>query len=194
MEWEKILALNKNYQKKKKIDFFFADGTIDRLPINHKNFNFIRKNISNIPAPKNISINQFIKNKKKGRDYILKLDLEGDEYKVVIDLERAYIKEARIIIIEFHHMHRILISGCYDYIDYCFNKILDTHAVVHIHPNNMGEIISYKNLKIFTVLEITFLREDRFFLKKNIKNFTNILDFQTNPNKKPFLIPNNYFN
>lgn len=91
-------------------------------------------------------------------------------------------------------MHRILISGCYDYIDYCFNKILDTHAVVHIHPNNMGEIISYKNLKIFTVLEITFLREDRFFLKKNIKNFTNILDFQTNPNKKPFLIPNNYFN
>jgi hypothetical protein len=91
-------------------------------------------------------------------------------------------------------MHRILRSYYYDFIEYCFNKILDTHVVVHIHPNNDGKSTTYKNYKIFSVLEITFLRKDRFFLKKNIKNFTNILDFQTNPNRKPLFIPNNYFN
>jgi hypothetical protein len=190
----KNISFEQELLKKKKIEFFFADGTVDRLPITHKNFNFIKKNISNISNSKNFSINQFIKKKKKDKDYILKIDIEGHEYKAIIDIERKYLKEARIIIIEFHYINRILRSCYYDLIEYCFNKILETHVVVHMHPNNDGKSTTYRNFKIFNVLEITFLRKDRFFLKKNIKNFTNILDFQTNPNKKPLFIPNNYFN
>ena len=74
----------------------------------------------------------------------------------IIDIERKYLKEARIIIIEFHYMDRILRSGYYDSIEYCFNKILDTHVVVHIHPNNDGKSTTYRNFKIFYIRLIKF--------------------------------------
>ena len=178
----------------KKIKSYFADGTVDSLPMNHKNFKFIKKNISHISTSKDFSINEFIKNKIKGEDYILKLDIEGHEYKTIIDLEKKYLKEARIIVIEFHFMHRILRNCYYDFLEYCFDKILDSHLIVHVHPNNDAETKVYKRTKIFSVLEITFLRKDRILSKKKTVNYTHPLDCQTNPNKKELFIPDGYFN
>ena len=165
------------------------------LLIINKSFKFIKKNISHISTSKNFSINDFIKNKVKGEDYILKLDIEGHEYKTIIDLEKKYLKEARIIVIEFHFMHRILRNNYYDFIEYCFDKILDSHLIVHVHPNNDAETKVYKGNKIFSVLEINFLRKDRILSKKKkTANYIHPLDYQTNPNKKALFIPDGYFN
>ena len=92
-------------------------------------------------------------------------------------------------------MERIL-SRLYlsNVIESTFDKILKTHSVVHIHPNNDSGFYIYNKKKIFRTLEITFLRNDRIIKKKKILQYSNQLDRPTNQKKKELLTPEDYFN
>ena len=182
---------------KKGINSYFADGTVDCLPMQSKNFTFIKKNISITNSDKYITINDFIKNglKNSSEDFILKIDIEGAEYRNIQHLEENFLIQARILVVEFHYMQRIL-SGLYfsNVIEPTFAKILKTHSVVHIHPNNDSGFYIYNKKKIFKTLEITFLRNDRIIKKQKKLQYSSQLDRPTNPKKKELIIPENYFN
>ena len=158
---------------KQGIHSYFADATVDSLPVQSQHFTFIKKNISNTTSDKYITINDFIKYglKNSSEDFILKIDIEGDEYKNIQYLAENFLIQARILVVEFHYMERIL-SRLYlsNVIESTFDKILKTHSVVHIHPNNDSGFYIYNKKKIFRTLEITFLRNDRIIKKK--KNIT----------------------
>lgn len=182
---------------KKGISAYFADGNVDCLPMQSQNFSFIKKNISITNSDKYISINDFIKNvlKNSSEDFILKIDIEGAEYRNIVHLEENLLIQARILVIEFHYMQRML-SGLYfsNVIEPTFEKILKTHSVVHIHPNNDSGFYIYDKKKIFKTLEITFLRNDRIIQKQKKLQYSSQLDRPTNPKKKELIIPENYFN
>jgi hypothetical protein len=70
-----------------------------------------------------------------------------------------------------------------------FKKLLDTHVVVHIHPNNNDGILLARGVKIPRTMEFTFLRKDRFIPGDGRASYPNPLDRKNNPNKPDLVLP-----
>ena len=84
-----------------------------------------------------ITITEILRNYK---DVLLKVDIEGDEYKILNDIKKNS-KKINFLIIEFHNLQKNLS------IIKKFLKKLDL-KVIHIHANNYGGVDKYNNPKI----------------------------------------------
>jgi len=142
---------------------FMADYSIDYPLINNKKISFLKKFISDHTDSKNLTASDWINtNTIKSKDYILKLDVEGDEYKIISNLSEDQLLRFRIIIIEFHHFNNILNIFGHEYVNLIFKKILKNFVIVKLHPTPLYSSIRYNDdLEIFDLYEITFLRKDR---------------------------------
>lgn len=100
-------------------------------------------------------------------DLILQIDIEGAEYRNLLDADTSTLNRFRIIVIEMHGFDAFadqeLLSKDKD-IETLIKKLGETHVPVHAHPNNCcGEIIEKTTgLNIPSVIEMTYLRKDRF--------------------------------
>ena len=95
----------------------------------------------------------------------------------------ALMKRFRIIVAEFHRLDQLWSRPFFKLASRVFEKILQTHACVHIHPNNYSGSIKKADLEIPVAMEFTFLRRDRIDHSSFQKTFPNVLDFDntTNP-------------
>ena len=139
---EKILEVFKyiNYLK------FFKDG----------NKHLIKKVVNNERKKKEISIKNILKNQS---NIILKIDIEGDEYKILEHVNKEFLK-INLFIIEFHNIHKNL------------NKIKNfikktKFKIIHIHGNNYGGINKNNDPK---VVEMTFINSKKFKTSKDKSN------------------------
>jgi len=146
----------------KKIDCFMADHSINFPPKNNSKFFFLKKFISNYTDKKHLSVIEWVHSStEKSKDYILKLDVEGDEYRILESLNKDELLRFRIVIVEFHHFSNILNPFGYRYINLIFKKVLKYYTIVKIHPTIGYAPFEIKNLKIYDLYEVTFLRKDR---------------------------------
>jgi hypothetical protein len=181
------------------IKSFLADYSVNRLPSSssiNSNFSldnkmyFTKKFLGTDNNEMHINFNEwFLKNSKPNEDHILKLDIEGDEYKVLPMITEENLLKMRIIIFEIHNFRNILFPLGLEIIQGIFDKLLKKHTIVHICPNNKSPSIKYSNkLELFDLLEITLLRNDRISYKECAKIFPHPLDSKNNPlfgNKLP---------
>ena len=112
-------------------------------------------------------INKFTKNEK----IFLKLDIEGDEYRLINDLLN-FSNRISGLIIEFH------------YVDIHLNRIIDfvkkiDLTLVHTHVNNAGPIIE-KNVP--TLIELTFAKNPKKV--GDLKSIKHLLDQPNLKNKE----------
>lgn len=110
------------------------------------------------------------------------MDIEGSEIEVLYNISQECLDRFKIIIIEFHHFDEIFTSlGLKIYND-IFNKILKTHNIVHIHPNNFSYTLDFLNNKISGLYEITFINKKDCKYEKKIKyNLPHRLDSKNFP-------------
>ncbi len=111
------------------------------------------------------------KDKKLG----LKIDIEGDEYKILEEVNNNH-DSINILIVEFHNIEKEK-----DLFFSMISKLKKNFDILHLHGNNHDKILSdgFPN-----VAEVTFLN------KKNNSSYTNTfksfplknLDFPNNPN------------
>lgn len=98
-------------------------------------------------------------------DLILQIDIEGAEYRNLLASPDSTLKRFRIIVIELHRLDAFknpeLLSR---EVEPLLRKLDETHICVHAHPNNCcGDFIDEDTgLNIPNLLEVTFLRRDRF--------------------------------
>jgi len=104
------------------------------------------------------------------------MDIEGDEYGVLLNTDRELLKRFRILVIEFHYLDSMLDTLGYELINLTFSKLLKDFEIVHIHPNNCSYPIIYKDIQIPPVLEISFLRKDRIQKSQYANSFPHSLD------------------
>ncbi len=130
--------------------FFF------RGPKKHHKLKVSKKNIDN----KEISIDNILKNKK---NILLKIDIEGDEYKILNNISKNSLKIS-CLIIEFHFIKQKL-KKIYDFVDKTKNL-----KIAHIHANNVAGVDKYG---IPLALEITFINSNLIETdkKKNLQNY-----------------------
>ncbi len=102
------------------------------------------------------------------------------------------LKRFRIIVIEFHRLHHLWSAPFFRIAASVFAKILQTHACVHLHPNNCRSSICIQGLEIPRVMEFTFFRKDRFKYCDYAKIFPHPLD-RDNTAHAPLVLPDCWY-
>jgi hypothetical protein len=163
------------------IKSFLADGTIN---YNGKH-DFIKKNLNSFNDEKNITLETWINKKisnKLNNKLLLQMDIEGSEIECLYNISQDCLSRFKIIIIEFHHFADLFTSlGLKIYND-LFNKILKTHNIVHMHPNNASISVNFLNNEISGLYEITFINKKNCkYIKKIKHNLPHKLDRKCEP-------------
>tara|TARA_S200000501_G_C20619470_1_gene653949 strand:- start:31 stop:834 length:804 start_codon:yes stop_codon:yes gene_type:complete len=152
-------------------------------------FNFIRFNnkenvflykqkvVDEVKDKIDINLNDILGRIKSDKN-LLKLDIEGNEYSIINQINQNS-SNIKMLIIEFHFIgskKNLFITSV--------KKLLDNFDIIHIHANNYFNL--KKNDTFFEVLEITFVNKE---INKYKKNFTynfplKDLDFECFPDRK----------
>jgi hypothetical protein len=123
------------------------DGTIDFIDIADDNITFVKKNIGYY----NDDFNTNLHNEIATYSHIcIKMDIEGGEYPWVDSLTTEQLSNIDQIVIEFHHP----ISK-----SEVFNKINETHYLIHFHANNCCGVIKNRGVNIPNVFECTYVNK-----------------------------------
>ena len=106
-------------------------------------------------------------------DLLLQIDIQKYEYEVFLSASEALMQRFRIIVAEFHQLDQLWCKPFFKLAASTFDKILQTHTCVHIHPNNCCGSLQIGGLDIPKVMEFTFLRNDRIEKSSYQKKFPN---------------------
>ena len=119
---------------------------------------YIKKIVFKKKNNKEVTISEILKNY---HEVFLKIDIEGDEYKILNDI-KINSKKINFLVIELHNIHRNI------------NKIkkflekLDL-KIIHIHANNYGGVDKYGDPKVIelSLLNTKKIKVDNVLSKKN---------------------------
>ena len=160
---------------------FLADGSVDSPGI--EGLDFIKKFIGPVNLDKFITLDSWVNFKyHDNQDLMLQMDIESHEYLTIISMPKSLIQQFRIMIVEFHDLHKLGNSQFYKTISAAVDKLLMYHTCVHIHPNNYRKADKRLGIEIPRALELTFLRNDRFSDKFPSMTFPHELDIDSTDN------------
>lgn len=141
---------------------YLADYSVDASPFQHSMIDFEKKYLGVVDDEKFVRLESWVTRKQKSAgDLILQMDIEGAEYRVLLDTPDDVFGKFRIIVVEFHHLNRLFEMFGFEVINLAFRKLLKQFDIVHIHPNNCREPVEHYGFLIPPVMEFTFLRRDR---------------------------------
>jgi glycosyltransferase involved in cell wall biosynthesis len=167
---------------------FAFDGTVQSYPWEYTtDVSFVRKNISTMNDNQNTNLDTLL---SRHKDAFLKMDIEGSEWKWIHYTN--YLKNIKQMVVEFHGVYDDCWHGTKNNLPpgftyECFEKIAETHYLVHIHGNTGGGSVN----GLPNVVELTYVRRDNHVLEKNTHSFpVKGLDFPNGQNDREFSLKN----
>jgi hypothetical protein len=178
------------YFANKGVKVFMADASVDGPIENHSNFFFINFFLGALDNYKYISMETWCESIdiQKDADLILQMDIEGGEYEVLYNMPHDILNQFRIIIVEFHDLDMLWNKQFFSKFENSFLKLLDSHYIVHNHPNNCCPALKKDNIEIPPVLEMTFYRKDRAKKLGYVDKFPHKYDVECTE-QKPLVLP-----
>jgi hypothetical protein len=160
------------------IKSFLADYSVDSPPFCRPEFTFDKKFLGSSDRGQYLTLATW---KEKylpdySGDMILQMDIEGAEYEVILSTPDRLLDQFRIIVIEFHEMHRIFDPFDCKFFSACFEKLLNRFYVVHIHPNNGSGSLKRNGIEVPKILEFTFFNKKRVRSTRPQTEFPHRLD------------------
>ena len=157
---------------------FLADKSVDYPGTEDPQLKFLKKYIGPFNNEDFITLDDWVKDsiKEDKEDLMLQMDIEGFEYACILNMSEQLLKQYRIIVIEFHNLHKMWNKEFFKIVELTFLKILSHHNCVHLHPNNIKKPYELYGVSIPSVLEITFLRKDRAQVLGYNKDYPHPLD------------------
>jgi Methyltransferase FkbM domain len=163
---------------------FMADRSVDGPAEQHARFHFVKKYLGAVNNDDFMTCDQWVADSLppgSTGDLLLQIDIEGAEYEVFLAMSDALLRRFRVIVAEFHNLHSAWNRPFFGILSRTFDKILQTHQCVHIHPNNCAPIYSTAGIEIPPVAEFTFLRRDRCTAQGRTVGFPHPLDADCAP-------------
>ena len=179
-----IISFDKDLADKG-IDLFMYDHTIENLPFNHKKFHWQKIGLtSELHKNQNMkTIYELLKENGhlEEKNMILKIDIEGNEWDILNEIQDNILIKFKYIILELHFLK---IENYEIYLN-CLKKLSKNHQVFHIHCCNCGGLFEIGDNPICNVIEISYIiKEGNNFYKDNstypIKGF----DYKICPDKE----------
>jgi hypothetical protein len=179
------------------MEIFMADKSVDsvNLDIPPDRYNFIKKFIGCTNNEDFITMDEWVQTSlpnDDSSDLLLQMDIEGAEYESIINISDSLMHRFRIMVFEFHAFDKIWQPEFFHFINITFEKILQTHLCVHIHPNNYYGICTRYGIPIPRIAEFTFLRKDRAIFNEYETKFPNALDYDNTLNEH-IKLPKNWY-
>ncbi len=164
------------------VQCYMYDHTIKALPSNHENFHWDGNGISwkDEPENKKKSLGTLIHehNDDGNRNLILKMDVEGAEWDVILHTPADIWKQFKQMTFELHNITNVDDSTR---IITALNKLNDTHQIVWVHGNNYGRVERADDLVIPVCLELTYLRRGSYETEKSESIFPMECDMPCDP-------------
>jgi hypothetical protein len=169
---------------------FLADHSVDKPPHSHPLFHFSKKYVGVTSNDTFMTVDDWVSSSlpNSGTDLLLQIDIEGFEYETFLAMSDALLRRFRIIVAEFHNLDQFWSRPFFSLASRAFEKILQSHRCVHIHPNNCCRLVRCQGLYIPRVAEFTFLRKDRVRNPSFARTFPHPLDFD-NTGNAPLPLP-----
>lgn len=161
----------------KGMEVHLIDASVAGPAIPHANFRFHSRFLG--LGKEEITLENFIQSNQIDQnqgDWMLQMDIEGAEWETLLTLPYDLVKRFRILVIEFHDLDNLFNKPFFDLVSKLFDKLLDTHEVVHLHPNNAFKSKEVLGIEIPRYMEFTFLRKDRIQIRKPATQFPHPLD------------------
>lgn len=157
---------------------FLADASVDRPPEEHERFHFSKRFVGATTNREFVTLDDWVDASpaEHGSDLLLQVDIEGYEYEVFLSATNALMRRFRIIVAEFHGLDQLWSRPFFSLAGRAFEKILETHSCVHLHPNNCCGSVTLAGMEIPTTMEFSFLRNDRIGARTFASAFPHPLD------------------
>lgn len=180
---------------RRNIKSHLLDGTLKEMPQLDSLQTFEFKLLKSYSSRNSYTLKQWLdRNEEKSENLILQMDIEGDEYSVILSTENVTLRCFRILVIEFHSLDLLIGRNTFNYLSSCFRKILKDFEVVHIHPNNASKIYRFANFEIPSTMEFTFLRRDRSTFDHQSNQFPHLFDKPNIKNRAETPLPKCWYN
>lgn len=178
------------------MNIYMADGSVEKpnIDLPEDQYSFIKKYIGCLNNDVYTTLDDWVKSTSSTEttDLLLQMDIEGGEYHSLMNLSSSLLNRFRIMAIEFHSLDQLWDPYFFYFAKPIFDKILQTHVCVHIHPNNCQRTSSKLGVEIPVVAEFTFLRKDRIKTMSYASNFPHSLDYDNTPNEH-IVLPQNWY-
>ena len=173
------------------IKSFMLDYSVDKPAVDNDLFIFEKKFLGNKNNEKFIRLEEWVNTNSSATEsnLILQMDIEGAEFTVFLDTPSSTLKKFRIMVVEFHNMHKLFNKESFQFVKQVFDKILMDFSVVHIHPNNDNPMISMGKFDVPPVIEFTFYRKDLVHHVDHKLTFPHPLDSPNIKNKPNIVLP-----
>jgi len=163
---------------------FLADRSVEQPTESHDMFHFTKKYVGVTTNADFMTIDDWVNSSLPGSqtDLMLQIDIEGYEYETFLSVSDNLMRRFRIIAAEFHYLDQLWSLPFFRLASRMFDKILQTHKCVHIHPNNGFRPLNKGGLSIPPIAEFTFFRNDRISNPSYATDFPHPLDFDNTDN------------
>ena len=182
------------------IEIFMADRSVDCPAAVHPRFHFEKKFLASVDAPEDglITLDEWYRSSpgpatRESPDALLQMDIEGAEFEVIHSISETLLERFRRLVIEFHRLHQLLDRYSFGWMSRSFRKILRSHAVMHLHPNNGRRTIRYAGLEIPFTMEFTFVRRDHLKVSGRRLSFPDPLDYDNVGTQLPLVLPSCWY-
>jgi hypothetical protein len=157
---------------------FLADASVEKPAASHGLFTFTKKFVGVTTSSDYITVDDWVAASLPGSsgDLLLQMDIEGCEYEVLLGMSDHVMRRFRIVVAEFHDVDQLWNRPFFRLASRAFEKLLQTHTCVHIHPNNDRAPLRRRGLSLPPLVEFTFLRTDRIGHRSFATTFPHPLD------------------
>jgi hypothetical protein len=175
------------------MDVFLADATVDGPAVEHPNFHFVRRYIGGYTDDTTISLDDWVAASGVGDgDLLLQMDIEGAEYSSLLAASPELLRRFRVMAIEFHFLGQLGEDPFFGLAASMFGKLLESHVVVHAHPNNFSDVVEVAGVATPRVVEFTFVRRDHDLGIGYATRFPHPLDVE-NATDRPMTLPKAWY-
>ncbi len=159
------------------IAVFLTDATVAGPAVQHERFTFERLNLGIEDTADEQTIDHWLAKYQPKGDILLQLDIEGHEWSTLIQASGESLLRCRILVIEFHNLELLFSKQFFNSIGRpVIQRLLRTHRVAHLHPNNCAGQLTIDGITLPTALEVTFLRRDRYVTPRPVTELPHPLD------------------
>lgn len=174
------------------IDIFMADASVTGPPTPHPRFYFTPSYIEPFNGQQSMTFERFADMAHLAHpvgDWLLQMDIEGAEWRVLLSAPEKYLARCRLLIIEFHDLNRVFQASHFDLMASVFKRLLNDFRLVHIHPNNVSKVSAVGDIVIPSIMEFTFHRRDRPFVPAHAPVYPHQLDRDCVSEKPTLVLP-----
>jgi hypothetical protein len=165
------------------------DGSIDDLPKSVLGLEFRKNFVGDTTLNTTVSINEIIHEMKSER-LILKIDVEGAEWRVLGEMSDLHLERFDQIVGEFHGLASIQSNEELEEIIRVLERLRSQFTLINSHPNNWSPYRVIKGVPMPDTIELTFLRNALFsnFVDNGSETGVYELNRPCNPIKPEYFI------